>query len=416
MPDENDRLLPFPDLELPDLADLDGQLGGPSPIKPWEQRIAPGMSGGSAPNPRRVEAPRSLDHVCQALGRDGFAAIVNQQTDLVHLPMVKTHSSSSADLDCQVASNEEAWRLFVEEHLYDTRRVTLEHFHLFEWFPHAPGIFHTPEGRQHREVASQYMEPTPDGSAVFNPVGKLTMLKGGIGAVRLRPRNIDREPHYFMTASSNGICHEGFPVLIPRRFYGPLKARILDEGAVPVTVGGEMRYVPETAVSFFPERRSMPLLYLHVDELQVLPKPRQRVTTYLINVVASFIGDFEGRRGSYATFAAFDPAQRSSLSEAISWLEGIYVGAMHDGIVITDFDEVRPRFPQAVFGLPSLMAGALDRRQVRELLAAQGYPADVGDAFFVVYNEINTQGGAYISGNVHVDGDFIGRDQIIQSR
>ncbi len=412
MPDENDHSNIFPGLSLPDPSDLDSQLGGASPIKPWEQRIAPGMSGGSGMGRGASEAPRTLDHVCQALGRDGMVEVVNQQTDLIHLPMVNTHTTPASDLSRHVTSNAEVWRLFVEERLYDTRRVTLEHFHLFEWFPNAPGLFHTDEGRHHREIAGRYMEPTPDGSTVFNPVGKLTMLKGGIGSVRLRPREIKGEPHYFMTASSTAVCHEGFPVLVPRRFYGPLKARILDEGAVPVTISGEMRYVPEDAVSFFPEKRLVPLLYLHVDDMQVLPRPRQDVTAYLINVVASFVGQFEGVAGSYATYAAFDPARRDSLSDAISWLSTLYVEAMHDGMVITDFDEIRPRFPQAIFGLPSLMAGNVDRARVRELLTSQGFSPDAGDTFFVIYNEINTQGGAYVAGDVHIEGgDFIGRDQ-----
>ena len=414
MADENDRSGMLPDLHLPDPLGLKPPSGTESPMKPWEQRIGPGMAAGGGSPQTVSEAPSTLDHVCQAMGRDGLVEVINQQTDLIHLPMVDSHTTPATDLSHRATSNAEVWQLFVEEQLYDTRRVTLEHFHLFEWFPNAPGLFHTPEGYQHREVASRYMEPTPDGSTVFNPVGKLTMLKGGIGAVRLRPREIAGEPHYFMTASSSGVCHEGFPVLIPRRFYGPLKARILDEGAVPVTVSGEMRYVPEDAVSFFPEQRRVPLLYLHVDELRVLSRPRSDVTAYLINVVVSFAGEFEGVEGSYATFAAFDPARRLSLSDAISWLQRIYVGAMHGGTVITDFDEVRPRFRRAVFGLPSLMAGNVDRAQVRELLAAHGFSLNAGDTFYVVYNEINTHGGAYIAGDVHVEnGDFIGRDQIL---
>jgi hypothetical protein len=61
------------------------------------------------------------------------------------------------------------------------------------------------------------------------------------------------------------------------------------------------------------------------------------------------------------------------------------------------------------------MAGTVDRVRVRELLAAQGFSLDAGDTFFVVYNEINTHGGAYIAGDVRVeDGDFIGRDQILE--
>jgi|GEM_PF-1028969 len=370
-------------------------------FKPWEQRIAPGMSGGGPASPAAADTLGELPRFCQMLGRDGFAEIVGHQTDLVHLPMVERHTTPATAHSQRVISNAEAWALFIEERLYDTRRVTLEHFHLFEWFPLAPGLFHTPAAYSARQWAMQNKELGPDGKTYFNPVGKLSMLRGGIGAVRLRPRLIAGEPHYFMTASSNGVCHEGFPVLIPRRFYGLLKARLLDEGAVAVTVSGEMRYVPEDAVSFFEERRDVPLLYLHVDELDVLPRPRAEVTQYLINVAVSFVGEYAGMQDAYATFAAFDPARRGALAQAVTWMREVYVSGAHRGVVITDFDEVQPRFPQAVFGLPTLMAGQLERDRVRALLDERGFFPDAGQRFFVVYQEINTQGGAYIHGDVH---------------
>jgi len=388
----------------------------PSPMRPWEQRVAPGMSAGGGHGGEQMETPRILDRACQALDRDGFATVVNQQTDLAHLPMIERHRTPVTDLKKIVSSNREAWQLFIEERLYDTRQVTLEHFHLFEWFPATPGTFHTVQARQQRHMAYGAMERGRDGETYFSPVGKASMIKGGVGAVRLRPRTIAGEPTYFMTASSSGVCHEGFPVLVPRHFYGPLKARMLDEGAVPVTVSGEMRYVPEDAVGFFPVRRAVPLLYLHVDDLQILPQPRADVTSYLVNVASSFVGEFQGVQDSYVTFAAFDPAGRGSLERAVTWLEQVYVAGTHEGTIVTDFDEVRPRFTKAIFGLPTLMAGKLDRDQVRDLLAAQGFSPDTGEQFFVVYQEINTQGGAYIAGDVHVEhGDFIGRDQVVQN-
>lgn len=373
-----------------------------------------GGSGGGMARPAEPDRLGQLPQFCQQLGRDGFAQLVEHQTDLAHLPMVNRHTTPQTDLSQHVTSNAEAWQLFIAEQLFDTRRVTLEHFHLFEWFPLSPGLFHTAEAFQMRQLAERYKELASDGKTYFNPVGKANMIKGGIGAVRLRPREIAGEPAYFMTASSNGVCHEGFPVLIPRRFYGPLKARMLDEGAVPVVLRGEMRYVPTDAVTFFDERRDVPLLYLHVDEVEVLPQPRAEVTGYLINVAVSFVGQFEGIQDSYATFAAFDPARKQSVEQAVTWLEQVYVSGAHRGVVVTDFDEVRPRFPNAVFGLPALMAGRLDPERARELLASQGFTGATGQRFFVVYQEINTQGGAYIAGDVDTGGgDFIGRDQII---
>ena len=87
----------------------------------------------------------------------------------------------------------------------------------------------------------------------------------------------------------------------------------------------------------------------------------------------------------------------------------------HKGIIVTDFDEIQPRFPGAVFGLPDLMAGKLNSEQARAFLQGQGLGNNAGRPFFMVYKEINTQGGAYIEGDVDTGGgDFIGRDQFIR--
>jgi hypothetical protein len=309
----------MPEKEEPSLSVPPEAFRQESEMKPWEQRSAPGLGGGGTPLGRPQVPVDALPQFCQQLEPDGLMTVIEQQTDLVHFPMVAHHTTPATDLSVKVTSNAEVWKLFLEERLYDTRRVTLDHFHLFEWFPLSPGRFHTPEGRQYREMASQAMELSADGRTYFNPVGKLAMIRGGIGAVRLRPRQIADEPHFFMTASSTDVCHEGFPVLIPRRFYGPLKARMLEEGAVPVTLSGEMRYIPSDAVTFFAGSRDIPLLYLHVDALQVLPRPRSEVTSYLVSAAVSFAGRFEGREGLYVTFASFDPARRRPGRRSPGW-------------------------------------------------------------------------------------------------
>jgi hypothetical protein len=397
---------------------LDGPAGPSGLAQPtsgfmlWEQRIAPGMGlpAGDSATSRDDEAGK-LARACQEIRQDDLVDVIDRQADLVHYPMVDLQITPDTDLVATVTSNQEVWQLFLDEHLYDTRHVTLEHVHLFEWFPAAPGRFHTDEARSQRQMAYRMLEQTADGEVYFGPLGKASMVRGGIGAVRLRPRQIAGEEHYFMTASSTGVCHEGFPVLVPRRFYGSLKRRILSEGAVPVTLSGEMRYVPDEAVSFFGGRREIPLLYLHVDELEILRAPRSEVSAYLVSVAVTFIGQFQGHEGAYVTFASFDPARPGARRSATAWLEELYVEEQHRGTVITDFDQVRPRFSDAVFGLPDFMAGKLDRDKVRTMLSREGLDDHAGQPFYLVYREINTHGGAYIEGDVHVHGgDFIGGD------
>ncbi len=385
-------------------------------INPWEQRIGPGMGGSNLTRPTGQAfkpKPPPPARFCQELKSDDLFDLIERQTDLAYYPMIARHTTPATNQTQTGQTNQQIWQLFTEEALYDTRRVTLTHFHLFEWFPMAPGRFHTPAGYQNRQNALELMFEAENGRSYFNPWGKADMLRGGVGAVRLRPRLINREPHYFMTASANGVCHEGFPVLVPGRFYGQIKPIMLEKGAVPVTLSGEMRYIFENAPAFFGANRDIPQLYLHVDTVQVLAAPRSEIDQFTVSVPLSFIGEFDGREGVYCTYASFNPASRASFQQALHWLEQFYVAREHKGVVITDFDEVRPRFPNVVFGLPDLMAGKLAPEQVSAFLKARGYPDGAGQPFFVVYKEINTQGGAYIAGDLHAQGgDFIGRDQI----
>jgi hypothetical protein len=60
------------------------------------------------------------------------------------------------------------------------------------------------------------------------------------------------------------------------------------------------------------------------------------------------------------------------------------------------------------------MAGRLNQTRVKEFLQKYGYTSDrVVQNFFFIYKMINTQGGAYIEGDVNINnGNFIGRDNI----
>jgi hypothetical protein len=396
----------FPFDDLPD--------SGEGGFKPWEQRPVPGMGGGaSTPSEQGATQPERL---CQEMMPYELPDIIERQTDLAYYPMVERYTTPDTDQEKNPRTNQLLWQLFVGEELYDTRRVTLKEYHLFEWFPLAPGRFHTSEAHGHRQSAYEMMFPSENGRSYFNPHGKSEMLRGGIGAVRLRPRMIAGEAHYFMTASANGVCHEGFPVLMPRRFYGSLKKRLLRDGAVPLTLSGEMRYLlGDDAPTFFGGNREIPQLYLHVDQVEILPQPRPEIDAYSVSVAISFIGEFEEREGIYTTYATFNPAKRDSLQQAVQWLEKFYVTGRHKGVVITDFDEVQPRFPDAVFGLPNLMVGRLSIDKTNTFLKNLGLGENTDRPYFKVYKTINTQGGAYIEGDVHTGGgDFIGRDKVIR--
>jgi hypothetical protein len=389
---------------------LPGNQNPEGDFKPWEQRTAPGAGGGGG----SLSEEQPSQFVVEVKHADVLKELVDDQTRLAHYPMVNYFKPSRKDAAVSVAENAEAWSLFCAEKIYDTARVTLNHFHLFEWFPLAPGKYHALGGDRYRREALVYIRKTPAGDQFLDPYGKELMFKGGIGAVRIRPRLIEKIPYYFLSASSSGVCHEGFPVLVPRQFYAQVKPIINQLGAAPVTLSGEMRYLYQELPSFFEGQRDVPSLFLHVDHLETLSSPRANVSEFGVSAAISFVGKFEANEGVYATYATFNPADSLSLEKAINWMEKFYVTQQYKGVVVTDFDEVVPRFPGAVFGLPKMMAGKLDRKQVAKFLKGQGFSKQSGDNFFLIYKEINTQGGAYIEGDVNTrGGDFIGRDKII---
>lgn len=426
MPNPPDQEWPTPDegqpSQLPPPFSLEPLDPAGVDFKPWEQRLAPGMSGGGRSGPPPAPADLLAERQLEETG-NAIVGIVDDQVALAAYPCPTEHRPAQGNGQLNGLDNAEVWRQFQSEELYDTRRVTLEHFHLFEWFPRVPGKFHTPQAGGRRYEAYQFRQQTADGRTYFTPLGKALMVTdGGVGVVRLRPRLLPGlsgapEAHYFMTASSNGVCHEGFPVLIPRRFYGAIKARLLDEGGVPAILHGEMRYIPDDVAVLFQASREIPRLYLVVDDLTLLPQPRSDVTRYLITVAVSFRGRFQGRPGVYLAFASFDPAEGAGLERAVAWLEN-YAVDLYEGAILTDFDETKPQFahfPQATFSLAGLMQGELDPAGLTRLLEGLGYsPAEIerNAANLITINhyvttrvggvdiQVGDQGSVVIGGNV----------------
>jgi hypothetical protein len=94
----------------------------------------------------------------------------------------------------------------------------------------------------------------------------------------------------------------------------------------------------------------------------------------------------------------------------------MYVVGQYQGEIITDFDEVEnrfPNFPDAVFGMPGIMSGRLDRQRVERFVRAQQLSMLGMQGYIENVTQVRTDGGAYIAGNVTVNdgGKFVGRDE-----
>ena len=285
--------------------------------------------------------------------------------------------------DATASSNEQAWNTVLHGRYRAGLILKLERFFLFEWFPRSPGLYFTPEGRQSREIAKNFLRrvqvPRPSGTQhlatgekdrefldVYDPFGKISMLKGGVGCIRLRDKLLDGGRAWFLSASSTGVAHEGFPVALPNHLYQKYVDGMKNRGALRCTLRGRLEFVPDPVVSLYREYRNVPQLYLLVEDL--VPDPDQSHDHLLVSAGISFESAFEGSPKMYATYASFEPGVANGLEEVVDWLQEVYVQGLYSGRVITDFDEHMNHFAGATFSLRKVMDGDLRQREVETVI------------------------------------------------
>jgi len=252
--------------------------------------------------------------------------------------------------------------------------VRLEGFDLLEWFPRAPGLYHTDQALEARREASYYIDPRferrgrREHTEVFLPEGKSSMLEGGVGCIRLKPIALGERIFWLMTATSTGVGHEGFPLTVPNCLYERHIDQIVERGAVPCTIVGRLRFLPTPLTHLVNHYADLPRLYLEAEEISYDGTGREIDRKPEVSVAVSFVSSYKGRPGVYATYVTFEPGRGGSFASSIDWLKHTYVEQLYDGRILTDFDQTRTHFPEAALSLRKIMSHQLKKGEVREVI------------------------------------------------
>ena len=83
------------------------------------------------------------------------------------------------------------------------RWVRLDGFQITDWFPRAPGVYHTPGAESIRMVA-EHFKREENGVRFYSPTWKGSMIQGGICSVRFKSLKIEDEECWLSTATSDG--------------------------------------------------------------------------------------------------------------------------------------------------------------------------------------------------------------------
>lgn len=273
--------------------------------------------------------------------------------------------------------NESLWDAILSERLRASVTIKLENFLLFEWFPRSPGLFHTRRAQEARHMAMNYTIPyeisphlkeiddasvygkgkfMPDYMRIFDPYGKIQMLEGGIGSVRLKDKTIDAGQVWFMTASSTLAAHEGFPIALPDIYYQKTIDQIATKGSAECTLVGKLRFVPDQLSTLYEDFTGVPQVYLLVDEVEPSNRQLSEKGAPRVSVAVTFRSEHYGGGSIFASYVTFFPGEPGSLTSRVDWLEDIYVKSMYQGQILTDFDEQNRRFENARFSLKKVLA------------------------------------------------------------
>src|SRR5262245_5545917 len=169
--------------------------------------------------------------------RAGDAAIFLE--DQIAIGEVKADFDRTPTLskDRAFNTNEDLWANVIAEKIRANTVVELQDFVLTEWIPRSPGTFHTHSAAEARQEAWHYCSPEKiihparrgthpishlalerayraPGTVVFSPEGKLSMIEGGIGCVRLQPVQLRDGQFWLLGATSSGVAHEGLIVAL----------------------------------------------------------------------------------------------------------------------------------------------------------------------------------------------------------
>jgi len=259
-------------------------------------------------------------------------------------------------------SNKTFWQDIILGNTYVGKRVLLSSFDLLEWIPYSPGLFFTTKAIEQRKKALKYYNRR-DGE--YLPMGKQSMVMGGVGSVRLSSFETKFGFKYLLGATSNGVCHEGIPVIVNQKTYNRVIDSIKETGSCNCIIEGTIQILP-VKKSLIQHDLSIPKICIYADRIRLPFKQSSNIpdiTAYLC--YSPLNGYEESELEKKWTFCSFYPdKQDEDLKSSVDWmLNYIDRHSINDGnnIILSEFDEHKKHFENPIeFPLNQIMKGQID--------------------------------------------------------
>lgn len=291
--------------------------------------------------------------------------------DIALFSMLKSKKNEGLQ-DKVIYDNSDFWNKALTSNLYAGQIIKLQNFKMLEWIPISPGLFHTQFARNERDYAMRrhFENEIRKGSEQIDPHfielrpgDKRSMVKGGIGSLRLGPKKIEGNLKHIICASSNGVSHEGIVVLLESEHYSNIIAEIRAKKNPTVNITGRIMLLPkELSLISYEYNRDVPKFYVEVEELTLLKNdnPDQGVVSVAITY-ASEEALKEYDAFSYS-FCQFSPSLTEYNLDGVSeWLRNyaIKYSRTDSPLIVGDFDEYYNHFEKVQFPISDIANGMI---------------------------------------------------------
>ncbi len=188
---------------------------------------------------------------------DAFKSVLYRQ--------LRPQSSRERGADRVYRDNESFWRDALSDRQFPGIYISLDGFALMEWLPMAPGRYYTAGAESQRERASWAIS---EARAEYLPEGKASMVRGGVGTIRLAEKTVSGNTLHFLGASSSGIAHQGIPVALPPEEYRRVMPLIKEHGGCQARIVGTLLSVTEEMPTLYYDAQ-VPRYCLLAEEVAV---------------------------------------------------------------------------------------------------------------------------------------------------
>ncbi len=186
------------------------------------------------------------------------------------------------------------------------------------------------------------------------------MINGGVGSVRFKSLKIDNEDCWLGTATSDGYCHSGVPLVIPNRIVEVFGF----DTTIKFNLYGQIRFLPDFFEKTFSHLSDVPQVYVFIEKLEKVSSAKHPVFITPTVFFTSKLREHYHNEG-LVTYVRCQSSSRSAINQAIHWLEDYTT--KYDGDIITNFDQQRSAFRNAPFSLQNLMEGNIHEDSLQNL-------------------------------------------------